>query len=152
MYMNWIGLFWVCLIFISACSTNAVRGGVSLYDEFQSFGKEVQKDYDGAVQENISTAFIAFYQQAEDNMPPEIRTPFYKDLAMTIRTEYNHFEVVQGDEGCLTINGLDQDEQPKTLSLYYIRQGGHWVIDNIHVHGHDSIKEYYTSVSCPKPG
>lgn len=52
-------------------------------------------------------------------------------------------------EGCLTINGLDDQERPKSLSLYYIKEDGKWVFDSIMVAGHQTVNDYYNQAMCP---
>lgn len=142
----------ILLGLIAGCTTTLARTEVSLYSKFQGFKEQVNKDYEEALKDNISIDLLDFYKQAEANMPPDIRFPFFKELASTIQVERSHFEIVQESTGCLTINGVDMDKEPKTLSLYYIQENSQWVIDTVHVHGHDSTQGYYTKVSCPIPG
>ncbi|GGX54539.1 hypothetical protein [Saccharospirillum salsuginis] len=138
-------------IFLSACASTAVdeTGQVSLYQEFQRFGSLIVEDEILATETMVSAKYVARIKTAQKNMPEALRSPYYRDLATKLRTEYSHYEDVQSGQGCLTINGLDDRQRPKSLSLYYVSEGGRWVIDSIMVALHQSIDDYYREATCP---
>lgn len=142
-------LFFVC--FLSACTTSAVsepRQG-SLYQTFQEFRSLIAQDYALATETMISNEYVARINQAQENMPKELRGPFFENLANKIQVEHSHFEEIDDAEGCLTINGLDDRERPKSLSLYYVKEGGQWVFNSIMVAGHQTVDDYYNEATCP---
>ncbi len=142
-------LFLVC--FLSACTTatvNEPRQG-SLYQAFQEFRSLIAEDYGLATETMISDEYVARIQQTQENMPKELRSPFFENLANKVQVEHSHFEEIDDIEGCLTINGLDDRERPKSLSLYYIKEDGRWVFDSIMVAGHQTVDDYYNEAMCP---
>lgn len=64
-------------------------------------------------------------------------------------TKDSHHEKVNGHDGCLTINGYDEEDTPLILSLKYISSDNHWLIDKIHVVYIDNAKEFASSAKCP---
>ncbi len=60
-----------------------------------------------------------------------------------------HYESVSGKEGCLIINGYDEDESPVVFSLKYISDNGHWLIDEIHIVYVETDKAFSDVAICP---
>ncbi|MEP4546666.1 MAG: hypothetical protein ABJ000_10850 [Saccharospirillum sp.] len=141
----------IYVFFLSACTTSseAETHRDSLYETFQEFRSLVVEDYTLATEAMISDEYVARTRQAQENMPQELRSPYFENLAKKIQTEHSHFEKMGTSEGCLTINGLDDQKRPKSLSLYYIKENGKWVFDSIMVAGHQTVNDYYNQAMCP---
>ena len=144
----------VILGFLSACASTTVDDSnqASLYQEFQRFGSLVVEDEKLATETMVSDKYVAYIRTAQENMPEELRSPYFSDLAKKIRTEHSHYEEIKKGQGCLTVNGLDNRQRPKSLSLYYIVEDGRWVIDSIMVALHQSNDDYYREAICPSIG
>ena len=144
-------LLFQAVVLIAACSQFQTSNRVNLYNEFSDYKKLVVEDYDLAAKTKVSREFLEFNIRAQNNMPDEFRSPFLIDIADKIQAEKNHFEKVSGDNGCLTINGIDAEGRPKSLSLYYIVEDGNWVFDYFLIDVHNNTNEYLTEASCPPP-
>lgn len=59
------------------------------------------------------------------------------------------FETIKGSIGCLTINGLDNDEAPISFNIKYINENENWVIDEIGVLFVDTPAEFSKLAKCP---
>jgi len=142
------------LCLLSACASNTVDDAnqVSLYQEFQAFRLLVAENRAMAIEVMVSDEHAARIEYAQENMPKELRGPYFQDLANKIPAVDSHFEAIESDRGCLTINGLDDRQRPKSLSLYYMRENGRWVFDSIMVALHKSIDDYYREAVCPSIG
>lgn len=61
----------------------------------------------------------------------------------------SHFEKIAGNEGCLTINGYDEDSSPLIFSLKYVLSDNRWLIDKIHVVFVNNKSEFSARAKCP---
>jgi len=64
-------------------------------------------------------------------------------------SETSHFERSNQHEGCLTINGHDQNKEPVSISLKYVSDHGRWLIDEIHIALLESPNDFVTEARCP---
>ncbi len=62
----------------------------------------------------------------------------------------NHYEKLNSQNGCLTINGYDEEKAPLIFSLKYIFKDGHWLIDKIHVVFIENINNFSKEAKCPE--
>ncbi len=60
-----------------------------------------------------------------------------------------HYEKLNGQEGCLTINGYDEENIPLIISLKYISRNNHWLIDEIHIAFIENKANFADSAQCP---
>src|SRR5690554_1318680 len=61
----------------------------------------------------------------------------------------SHFEKIDEQEGCLTINGYDEENYPLIFSLKYISNNNHWLIDKIHVVFVENKIDFSDRAKCP---
>lgn len=62
----------------------------------------------------------------------------------------NHYEQINNQNGCLTINGYDEEKAPILFSLKYIKNNGRWLIEEIHVVFIESINDFSKEAKCPE--
>lgn len=65
-----------------------------------------------------------------------------------LHEERAHYEQVDGEHGCLTINGAQEDGAPAAIFLEFQRAGGSWLIDDAYVYLQDEPKSF-DRVLCP---
>jgi hypothetical protein len=63
--------------------------------------------------------------------------------------ERSHYEKADGEHGCLTINGAQEDGEPAAMFLEYQRIGGTWLISNVYVYLQDKPKSFDRAL-CPE--
>ena len=61
----------------------------------------------------------------------------------------SHYEVINDQNGCLTINGYDKEKEPMIFSLKYKKNNGYWLIDKIHVVFIESRNDFSKKPQCP---
>lgn len=135
----------------AATSSNQEQPGI-LYQEFRDFQHLVETDLPTAKKTKVAADYVKVIEEADARMPEEFRSPFFENLANQFKTVDSHFEAIDGSQGCLTINGLNQEGDPESLSLYYVQEKGGWVFDYIMTSAHESVQEYYGEATCPDAG
>lgn len=80
-------LLLIYVFFLSACTTSSVAETHqdSLYETFQEFRSLVVEDYALATEAMISDKYVARTRQAQENMPQELRSPYFESLAKKYR-------------------------------------------------------------------
>ncbi|GGX62522.1 hypothetical protein [Saccharospirillum salsuginis] len=141
-------LYGLISLFLVACVSAPPQSQRSLYQEFHAFKSMANSNYELAKKTKISRELREHVEQAQKNMPAELRTDFFLNLANNFDDEDSHFEEKRAESGCLTVNGVNQDGRPETLSLSYIKEDGNWVINRYMSHIHDSVNGYYESARC----
>lgn len=140
----------VLMCVLASCVQENPQKNGQLYKEYHEFKLLVNSNNDQAAREKISRNYLELITEIDKKMPPELgfNTPLWKNLATDISSEYSHYEKIEGDKGCLTINGLNRQDRPISLSLYYIKESDNWVFNYFESSSHDSIREYYTEPTC----
>jgi len=64
-------------------------------------------------------------------------------------SEDSHFEKSDSQEGCLTINGYDEDKEPVIIRLKYVSDQEGWLIDEIHIALVESRDDFSKEARCP---
>ena len=67
-----------------------------------------------------------------------------------VMTVDSHFENINAQNGCLTVNGFGKRKVPLILSLQYTYINKRWLIEDVHLKRIRVAKEFSDSVKCPK--
>lgn len=135
-----------CLIlslFITSCAILSNSQSV-LY-------KEYTKYENGANRNNIIEVAINFFSPSllgnnyQDN-PDAASQLLFKNYMLNTDS---HFEKINNQEGCLTINGYDEENSPLIFSLKYVSNNNQWLIDEIHVVFVENESDFSSSARCP---
>ncbi len=135
--------YFIIALFITSCATLRNSPPV-LYQEFSQYKNDVNKN-------NI-------VEVASDFFSPSLLGSNYQDNLDTVNqllfknymvSTDSHFEKINEQEGCLTINGYDEENSPLIFSLAYILSNNHWLIDKIHVIFVESKGDFSNSAKCP---
>jgi len=147
--------YWYIILSFSlaSCSTLSNQPDDVLYNEYLEYVILVNSGDESAVETKFTKSYMEAMIESNINIPKELglNTPLWEDLATTISTEHSHYEKTGANAGCLTINGLDKLDRPRSLSLYYIKENTNWLISYFGLTAHDSIQEYYSEPTCPDP-
>lgn len=135
-----------CLVFspfITSCAS--LRNSTpELYQEFSQY--EVS-----ANENNIIELAGNFFSSSllgdnyQDN-PDAVSQLLFKNYMLITD---GHFEKINKQEGCLTINGYDEENLPLIFSLKYISKNNQWLIDEIHVVFIENESDFSSSAKCP---
>jgi hypothetical protein len=135
-----------CLIlslFITSCATLRDSPPV-LYQEFSQYKNSANEN-------NIIELASKFFSPSlignnyQDN-PDAVSQLLFKNYMVITDS---HFEKINEQEGCLTINGYDEEKSPLIFSLKYISGNNHWLINEIHVVFVENKSDFSNSVKCP---
>jgi hypothetical protein len=145
-----IWYFFLALMSTSCASVSVPTNGV-LYKSYIDYKAAVVSMNESSLSAAISKRYLKAMNEAAKDIPDELGLdmPLWRDLAKEISAEHSHVEKIDEGTGCLTVNGLDKFDRPRSLSFYYIKEDGYWVFDNVMVTAHDTIRDYYTEPTCP---
>jgi len=139
----------IAMLILTGCAHKPPDMSVSLYHLFQEFGEAVRLDVDSA-KETYATQELADFHDGGATAPEPLRVSILGSLPTKIVQEEHHFEAKYGNQGCLTFNGLDEDQEPKTLSIYYVWQDGRWLMNKLYMAVHETKEGYYMRPYCPE--
>jgi hypothetical protein len=139
-----IVLIYLALIFyVSGCATTLPNSS-RLYGEFSRYESTASEDNIFEVAEMFfSTSLLGKDYRSNPDAAGQL---LFKNYMAVTQSHYE--KVIQGD-GCLTINGYDEDNAPLIFSLKYIPNEGHWLIDGIHVVYIENTNDFASSAKCP---
>lgn len=143
--------YFILTFMLASCAIENVSTHDVLYKSYLEYKAVVESKNESSLSTAISKRYLKAMNDAANDIPAELGLdmPLWKDLAKEIVTEHSHVEKIDGGIGCLSINGLDKLDRPRSLSFYYIKEDGYWVFDNVMVTAHDGIRDYYTEPTCP---
>jgi hypothetical protein len=76
--------------------------------------------------------------------------PLLSSFPFIIKNEINNYQLVEGDKGCITVNGLDESSEPTAINVEYKKESSSWKLDYIHVEYLSSKDEFSKKASCPQ--
>lgn len=136
-----IGL--VLALFMTSCATVHNSSSV-LYQEFSQYENVANKNNIIEVASNFfSHSLLGRDYQSNPDAASQL---LFKSYMVNIDS---HYEKMNEQEGCLTVNGYDEENSPLIFSLKYISSNGRWLIDKIHVLFVDNKKDFANSAKCP---
>ncbi len=131
-------------LFVSGCASIDNASSVVLYQEYSQYER-------GTNRGNIIEVGSRFFTQSllgkdYQTNPDATNQLLFKNYMVSTDS---HHEKINEQEGCLTINGYDEDRSPLIFNLKYISINGRWLIDKIHVVFVENSKDFVYSAKCP---
>ena len=133
----------VLILFSSSCSFANNSQSSTLYSTFLKYENTVNEINIIEVAADFFSSEILKRSGEDDSYTEQLLFKAY------MTTKDSHFEKVNTEQGCLTINGYDEDNAPIIFSLKYIPNNESWLIDEIHIAYFDSEKDFTKSAKCP---
>ena len=115
-----------------------------LHDAYGRYGKALA---DNAVVERKNELFAPSMLSKLDSNSEKDTTEL--TFGTYLYKERSHYERVDGQHGCLTINGEQEDGKPAAMFLEYQRSSGSWLISNVYVYLQDKPKSFDRAL-CPE--
>lgn len=136
-------LIFFSVLFIAACATTH-NGSSVLFQEYSKYKESTSID-------NINEVADKYFSQSllgEGYLtnPDATNQLLFKNYMTTID---GYYEKVNSLDGCLTINGHDEENAPLIFSLKYILNDGRWLINEIHVVFIESADDFRKDAKCP---
>lgn len=141
--MKNIIFFLIFSLFITSCATLNNSQSV-LYKEFTKYESSANKNNIIEVASNFFSPSL-LGSNFQDN-PDAASQLLFKNYMLNTD---GHFEKINKQEGCLTINGYDEENLPLIFSLKYISNNNQWLIDEIHVVFVENKSDFSSSAKCP---
>lgn len=137
-------IIFITIIFIAGCATTHTTSPV-LFKKYSQYNESTNIN-------NIKEVANIYFSQSllgknHKTNPDATGQLLFKSYMATV---VNHHEQVKSQNGCLTINGYDEEKAPLIFSLKYILNNGHWLIDKIHVVFIESKKDFSKKAKCPE--
>lgn len=73
----------------------------------------------------------------------------YLTFPLWIAKEFNHYETDNGDNGCLLINGYNQQLEPVAITISY-HNASQWLIDDLHVEHLAPFNRFLKQAVCDR--
>jgi len=132
------------ILFIASCATT-YRAPPVLFQTYSQYNESTDVN-------NIKEVANIYFSQSllgknYVTNPDATSQLLFKDYMIAIA---NHYEQVNSQNGCLTINGYDEEKAPLIFSLKYILNNGRWLIDKIHVVFIESKNDFSKEAKCPE--
>ena len=130
-------------IFMTACASISSKDE-PLYSAYSKYKIEANKENIGKLS---SMYFSTELLKGKNTSNSEIQNQLlFKDYMAATR---NHFERVNGTQGCLTVNGFDGEKMPLVFNIEYLRVTEKWVIKAIDIQLVNSEHEFRHVGTCP---
>lgn len=130
-------------LFLTSCVSFQDSPSV-LYQEFSEYENSANKNNIIEVASNFFSPYL-LGDSYRDN-PDAASQLLFKNYM--VNTD-SHYEKIDDQEGCLTINGYDEENSPLIFSLKYVSGDNRWLIDKIHVVFVQNKSEFSIGAKCP---
>lgn len=130
------------LFTLACCAKNGTNN--SLINTFEKYRLNANKN-------NILSDWSHYFDSTvignEDINDQEIIDQFlFKSI---MKRSINHYEKYDNGFGCLTVNGIDEEDRPIAFNLKYIYNNRNWLISEIHVLFAENSDQLSASAKCP---
>lgn len=133
----------VLAVFITSCASLHHPSSI-LYQEFSRYEDSVdERNVLDVANEFFTRSLLGSTYQSN---PDAVGQLLFKDY---MAKKHSHFEKIKNQEGCLTINGYDDQDAPLIFSLKYVSSNERWLIDKIHIVLIEDRSGFSKSAKCP---
>lgn len=131
---------------IAACAAVTERLDAPLYDAYQRYRQTV---IDGQIVPKRTEYFTQKVLKGLDiTSPRETRS---LELNADVDKPLSHYERVEGNRGCLTVNGYTREDDPITVFIEYKSSDQRWLINSsfLNISERKVFKGFFDKVLCP---
>lgn len=75
--------------------------------------------------------------------------PVLSEFSHVLHKIESHYQSIENNIGCLTINGYGENNKPIVLSIKYLYEDKNWGVDFVEVYYADSKNEFQNKSVCP---
>ncbi|WDE00907.1 hypothetical protein [Thalassomonas actiniarum] len=138
-------IFIVLLLFVTSCATKNIDS--SLYEHFSNYALAVNNNNILAKSTHFFSERLLNQANSDSKNHSEVAEQLlYKQYMLR---QFNNFEIIKDNTGCLTVNGYDNENLPLSFNLKYIQNKSNGLIDGINISFVNSASEFSTSAKCP---
>lgn len=135
------------LLFVSGCASHGKP--VTLHDTYADYTYRAEaRDYT-YILNNLITRSMGNRGITKSSDFPDY-FPILSDLPDILVRKENHFELRDGNFGCLTLNGFDRFDRPAVIKMEFGREQGRWKLGYVSVDYLNSPSKFTGAAVCPK--
>ncbi len=129
-------------LIIASCVTT--KESTSLFENYNTYVSEINK--------NKSDFFLPMLSKNrvnQINLSNKNEFPVLSEFPRVLSKIESHYQKLETNKGCLTINGYGKNNKPIVLSIKYLYENNKWGVDFVEIYYADSIKEFPIKGICP---
>ncbi len=135
------------LVLVAGCASHS--GSDTLFDTYSLYAYKVQeRDYQYVLDKLLTRSMTSRELTSSSDFPDYF--PILSDLPDILVKNEKHFEMRDGNFGCLTLNGFDRFDRPAVIKMEFGKEQERWKLDYVSVDYLDSPAEFKDSAVCPK--
>jgi len=134
------------VLILSGCSSTSKSSLTKLYPVYLKYEKTTNEKNIVKLADNFFSSRMLKELEEAGSIADSKDLLLFKNY---IINKDSHYEKINAHVGCLSINGLDEENSPVILSLKYTLMNDSWLIDEIHILYFDSKEEFTKSAKCP---
>jgi len=135
------------LLLVAGCASH--NRNDTLFDAYSLYADKVQeRDYQYVLEELLTRSMKSRDLKSSSDFPDYF--PILSDLPDILVKNEKHFEMRDGNFGCLTLNGFDRFDRPAVIKMEFGKEQERWKLDYVAVDYLDSPAEFKNSAVCPK--
>lgn len=135
------------LLFLNGCASHGKP--VTLHDTYTEYTYRVgARDY-AYILDNLITQSMGDRGIKKSSDFPDY-FPILSDLPSILVKKKEHFELRDGNFGCLTLNGFDRFDRPAVIKMEFGREQGSWKLAYVSVDYLNLPSEFTGAAVCPK--
>ncbi len=128
--MKHIFILTLALVLVSCTATKESK---VLFDNYNTYVSEAKKNKSKFILPMLSSNRVN-----QINSLGETQFPVLSEFPNILYKIAGHYQKLEGNIGCLTINGYGENDKPIILSIKYLYENKKWGLDFIEIHYADS--------------
>lgn len=139
--MNRIFILIIALFLFSCAATN---GKPELFESYKAYSNKIKKN-----NQDFILSMLSKKRAKEIKQRGEKEFPVLSEFPRVLSKIESHYQKIEKNQGCLTINGYGGNNKPIILSITYLNENKIWVINFVEIYYADSTKEFLGNGVCP---
>jgi len=136
-------LSFIAALFIASCATTNNSSSV-LFQAYSQYKESANKNNISEVAtKHFSQSLLGKNHLTSSDAPSQL---LFNSYMVSIDSYYEKTNVL---DGCLSVNGYDEENAPLIFSLKYTLSNGRWLISEIHVVFIESDNDFSKNAKCP---
>jgi len=117
-------------------------------DLYKEYVKQTQAVKNNTIVANRKLFFTSEYLKEVDLTDEKSLLPL--KLSKYIHQVSSHYQKLEGQKGCLSVNGIEINEDPVTIYVEYKKEQDLWLVDYMFLHLVENYEDYAKEALCPR--
>ncbi len=139
--MKHIYILMLSIILTSCAST---KENTTLFEAYSTYVSKINKN-----KSSFLLPMLSKNRVNQINLSSENEFPVLSEFPSVLSKIESHYQKLEANKGCLTLNGYGKNNKPIVLSIKYLYENNKWVVDFVEIYYADSTKEFSTKGICP---